>query len=76
MRLDHLLSKEWIVRVVMLLSFQEMREIRKRQRCELAHRKMYFEYRAYGASHQSTRSDNGEEIGHFVIKESIKICRW
>ena len=71
-----LLSKEWIVRVVMLLSFQEMREIRKRRRCELAHRKTYFEYRAYGASHQSTRSDNGEEIGHFVIKESIKVCRW
>ena len=60
----------------MLLSFQEMREIRKKRRCELAHRKTYFEYRAYGASHQSTRSDNGEEIGHFVIKESIKICRW
>ena len=58
----------------MLLSFQEMREIRERRRCELAHRKTYFEYRAYGASHQSTRSDNGEEIGHFVIKESRKFA--
>ena len=29
MRLDHLLSKEWIVRVVMLLSFQECAKYEK-----------------------------------------------
>ena len=45
MRLDHLLSKEKEeVRVVMLLSFHEMHEIRKWRRCELAHDEERFSY--------------------------------